>query len=407
MSLVQQGNLRFLETALREQWNLGRNIILCWAHVDNGIELVKAPHYFLGWFSASLNDCHVEDRLEALNGDFIRKLIAGPRHMTRDELQGTSRRLGLETSLVELPAPLPVEPQVVAVVDELVRRFSISFVESRAVLLFDIVDFSLFTPFEQTSQLASLSYSLNSACSKLERQNIKVELARSTTGDGFYVWARDVSPRASMQLYQLMLLTLSDNAMARAKAPPNTVPLLRTGFHIGSHYEFYQAEGLSPTMYSYIVGDVTIELARMVHTAQPGQIFIGEFKTKVPTSGRDSAYLVDVDTVRFVERARRHMEELRGVEVSGEEVVSIHCFLTGETGIGAGKTVRRFRIVDKHGRARMAYNLRINLHRHNQTPLLLGTQGQLPLPRTPDGELALIKGHHGRRSGSGEPSRGH
>lgn len=394
---MQRGNLRFLEHALREQWSLGRNIVLCWAHSDRGIEILKAPHYFLGWYSASLNDCHVEDRLEALNGDFIRKLIAGPRHMKCRELRSTGRRLELEPALIELPAPMSEEPAVIAEVDALVRRFSISFVESRAVLLFDIVDFSLFSPFEQTSQLASLSYSLNSACSKLEKQNIVVELARSTTGDGFYVWARDISPKSSMQLYQLMLLTLSDNAIARSKAPPNTVPMLRTGFHIGSHYEFYQAEGLSPTMYSYIVGDVTIELARMLHNAQPGQIFIGDFKTSVPTSGRDSAYLVDVDSVRFVERARRHMEELRGVEISGEEVVSIHCFLTGESGIGGGKSVRRFRIVDKHGRARLAFNLRINLHRHNQPPLLLGTQGQPPLPRSADGELVLVKARPGRR----------
>lgn len=400
IGLVQQGNLRFLETALWQQWCLGRNIMLCWAPTDTGIELLMAPHYFLGSFSATLNDCPVDDRLEALNGAFIRQLIAGQRHMSLAELRGTARRLELEPVAIALPAPLAAEAAVLAAVDALVCRHSISFVESRAVLLFDIVDFSLFTPFEQTSQLASLSYSLNAACSKLQRKHIQVNMARSTTGDGFYVWSRDATPRASMQLYQLMLLTLADNAIARAKAPANTVPLLRTGFHIGSHYEFYQSEGLNPTLYSYIVGDVTIELARMLHIAQAGQIFVGDFNTRIPTSSRESAYLVEVDTVRFVERARRQMEELRGVEISGEEVDSIHCFLTGEAGVGGGKTVRRFRIVDKHGRARLAYNLRINIHTPNRPALLLGIQQQGPASGEAEPERPLIRGRRVRQRAS-------
>ena len=47
---------------------------------------------------------------------------------------------------------------------------------------------------------------------------------------------------------------------ADASKPHAAVPLLRTCFDIGGHYEFYQSEGLSPTVYSYIVGEVTIEL---------------------------------------------------------------------------------------------------------------------------------------------------
>ena len=49
----------------------------------------------------------------------------------------------------------------------MIRKYGINYVPSRAVTLFDIVGFSLLTPFEQMTQLNSLSYSLNSAHSKM------------------------------------------------------------------------------------------------------------------------------------------------------------------------------------------------------------------------------------------------
>ncbi len=50
---------------------------------------------------------------------------------------------------------------------------------------------------------------------------------------------------------------------------------------MGSRYELYQAEGVSPTVFSYIVGDVTIELARMVDHAKTDQILIGDFSCEM------------------------------------------------------------------------------------------------------------------------------
>ena len=82
-----------------------------------------------------------------------------------------------------------------------------------------------------------------------------------------------------------MHLVLAYNAIARSKAAQrNAVPLLRTCFDISGHYEFYQSEGLSPTVYSYIVGEVTIELARMIDKAIPGQIMVGDFLVEMPYS---------------------------------------------------------------------------------------------------------------------------
>jgi len=278
---------------------------------------------------------------------------------------------------------------VLLAVEQLIKRHSISYVDSRAVLLFDIVDFSLYSPFEQTSQLNSLSYSLNSAYNKLRTKNIEIDFARTTTGDGFYVWNRSTEARAGVDLFQFMLVVIADNAIARNKArvgagnQGSTVPLLRTAFHFGSHFEFYQVEGVNPTLHSYIVGDVTIELARMIDIASPGQIFIGDFKTVVPTSLRESAFLMEADTQHFVARVGKHLENLQGLELSGERIEALYCQLSGETGVSAGQQrARRFCITDKHGRSRHAYNLRINIHTGGgRRPLLLGIQEYyLPKP---------------------------
>lgn len=374
ISIVQRENLRFLEGALRQQWNLGQNILLCWCIDDIGVQALVVPHYFLSNFSSSLNNTAPKDKLDALNGRFMREMIAGKRLMELDEFESTARRLEIIPTEIHLPIPLQREPVLIDSIEAMVKRYSITFVKNRAVLLYDIVNFSLAMPFEQASQLSSLSYSLNAAYNKLLKKNIKINFNRTTTGDGYYVWHSDTSPRANMELFQFMLLVVADNAIAHRKAKANTVPLIRTGFHIGSHYEFYQVEGLNPSMSSYIVGDVTIELARMIDLAMPGQVFIGDYQVPVPTSAREGAYLIDADSQHFVERAGKHMEALRGLELSGEKIESIHGYLTGETGASAGQSVRRFRITDKHGRSRNVYNMRINIQTGKGRPILLGVQ---------------------------------
>lgn len=379
LGIVESVLLRFLDRTLKQHWNLGQNILLCWTQDALGVQFLVAPHFFLGNFTSSLTDCAPVDRLEALNGSFVRALISGPRYLPLDEFQGAASRLELIPLQVELPVQLILREAVVDAIDSMVRRYSITYVKSRAVLLFDIVNFSLVAPFEQTSQLNSLSYSLNSAHSKLRQNNIEVNFSRTTTGDGYYVWHQDDSPRGNMELFQFMLLVLADNAIAQRSAKPDrigqTVPKIRTGFHLGSHFEFYQVEGLKPGMNSFIVGDVTIELARMLDIAAPGQVFIGDFQTQVPTSGRESAYLITADTVRFVERATRQLQESAVMRLSGKQIKSLHCFLTGVTGASGGQSVRRFRITDKHGLSRNAYNLRVNIRvSDSHIPIILGLQ---------------------------------
>jgi len=142
-------------------------------------------------------------------------------------------------------------------VEEIVRRYYVSRFDDRDVVLFDIVGFALGDPLTQLTQLNSLAYSINVAHERLRQRVANIDIARTTTGDGYYVWNRHSGVEANINLYHLMHLVLADNAIARAKSRPGIVPLLKTAYHIGSHYEFFQDEALRPTRYSYIVGDVT------------------------------------------------------------------------------------------------------------------------------------------------------
>ncbi len=131
-----------------------------------------------------------DKRLELLNGRFIRQLISSKRLMSTEDFFSTAHRRNSRRVLNFYRLSITQyssDAATLAEAEQLIKRYSISYVDSRAVLLLDIVDFSLFSPFEQTTQLISLSYSLNSAYNKLLKINIKIDFARTTTGDGFYV----------------------------------------------------------------------------------------------------------------------------------------------------------------------------------------------------------------------------
>ena len=357
ISIVQRGNLKALEQTLRKQWRLGQNIVLSWSSDERGLLVIFVPHYFLGNYCANQGDAAVGAENEA----FVRELISGKRRRSRDELFAIAERLEISPTFIKLSSPLTEEGNVLASVEQLIRRYGLSFVNSRAVLLFDIAEFSLFTPFEQASQLNSLSYSLNSAYNKLMAKGIEINFARTTTGDGYYVWNRDLGPYASQDLFCFLLLVIADNAVARAASQGNTVPLVRSAFHIGSHYELYQAEGVNPTVFSYIVGDVTIELARMIDKAQPGQILIGTFECDLPSRERGGVMLpVRVKTPGFVRGCNRDLGALVGITLSGSRIEKMGCHLTGDDATSTAAP-GQIRITDKHGMQHLAYNLEVEI----------------------------------------------
>ena len=383
MGLKQRSNLVHLEKCLHAEWSLGQNSILSWCPLDDGLMILVVPHYAIAEYTAApSNEPGMPQKVSAR---FITELISGERRLTISQMQKVARLLDVEPKFVPLRQPLSDNPVEIQIVEKMIRRYGINYVDSRAVTLFDIVGFSLLTPFEQMTQLNSLSYSLNSAHAKMLELDVGINFARSSSGDGFYIWNRDHGVEANVNLYHFMHLVLADNAIARSKTSTKSVPRLRACFHVGSCYEFHQAEGLNPTIHNFIVGDVTIELARMIEAAMPGQILVGDFMADLSDQFNDETdSQVNLDAVRFLQRAQANLAKLSGLELSGERVTAIKCYLTGERLESGEFNIRRLNIKDKHGLTRTAYNAKINIYRDTAQPILLGIEDrQLTIANLP------------------------
>jgi hypothetical protein len=373
MGLRQRSNLVHLEQCLHSEWSLGQNSILSWCPLDDGIFVLVVPHYAIAEYaSAPSSDPGMPQKVSA---HFITELISGERRLSLTQMQKVARLLVIEPKFIPLRQALSDHPVETQIVEKMVRRYGINYVHSRAVTLFDIVSFGLLTPFEQMTQLNSLSYSLNSAHAKMLELDVGINFARSSSGDGFYIWNRDHGLEANVNLYHFMHLVLADNAIARSKTSTKSVPRLRACFHVGSCYEFHQAEGLNPTVHDFIVGDVTIELARMIEAALPGQILVGDFMADLSDQISDADdSQVNLDAVTFLQRAQNNITQLSGLVLSGERVTAIKCYLTGERLESGEFNIRRLHIKDKHGLTRSAYNAKINIYRDTAQPILLGIE---------------------------------
>lgn len=373
MNLRERSNLVHLEGCLHSEWALGQNSILSWCPLDDGILILVVPHYAIAEYTnGTSSDLRGTQNVSAA---FITELISGERQLTLTQMQKVARLLNIESKFLRLRQPLSNHAVETQIIEKMIRRYGITYVASRAVTLFDIVGFSLLTPFEQMTQLNSLSYSLNSAHAKMLERDVNINFARSSSGDGFYIWNRDQGLEANVNLYHFMHIVLADNAIAQSKSTTRTVPRLRACFHVGSCYEFHQAEGLNPSTHDFIVGDVTIELARMIDAAMPGQILVGDFLANVSGSPENfEESQVNLDAVTFLHRAQGNLAQLSGLVLSGERVTAIKCYLTGERMESGEFNIRKLEIKDKHGLLRTAYNAKVNIYRDTAEPILLGIE---------------------------------
>ena len=354
-----------LDDALFDVWNLGDNIVLIWTRDDREARFLAVRHYAI---------IEAFDPGSAAKGDasgaFINGILAGPKLVPPAEFERICGVLGTSSRVFRATFE-PTRPSD-ALVTGLATRYGVSLVRERAVVLLDAVGFSLRSPLEQVAMLNSLSYSVNSAYRQLMSKDVEINFARTTTGDGFYIWNRARTLDANIALYKLMMLILTDNAVAQRKAKRFPVPRLRTAFHVGEHYEFYQVEALNPTTFGYIVGQVTIELSRMIEHAMPGQILLGDFNLEVSNSRAQG--VTRYDTHDFVVKTSATLDQLNGLVVSGERIENIRCYVTGEAMPGGDFRVSRYQIRDKHGTTRTVYNAKINIHRHEARPIYLGIQ---------------------------------
>ena len=154
MGLRQRSNLTHLETALRKHWALGQNSILSWVPLDKSILILVVPHYAIAEYTSKQDG----EMLPRVSPRFITELISGDRQLTLSQLQKVARLLQIEPQSIQLLESLSNSKVETQIIEKMIRKYGINFVPSRAVTLFDIVGFSLVTPFEQMNQLNSLSY---------------------------------------------------------------------------------------------------------------------------------------------------------------------------------------------------------------------------------------------------------
>jgi hypothetical protein len=359
--------LRDLDDLLFGVWNLGDNLVLAWTRQGRELRFLAVRHYaiFEEFDSGSAPDAPLDANA------FVNQLLAGDKCYAAAEFKRICAVLGSAALVVDMELGPEVDVSD-AFIDTIVTRYGVSLVRERAVVLLDAVGFSLCAPLDQLAMLNSLNYSVNSACRQLQSRDVHIDFARTSTGDGFYIWNRARTPEANIALYQLMMLILADNAVAQRKAKRFPVPRLRAAFHIGEHYEFYQVETLNPTAFGYIVGQVTVDLSRLIERALPGQILLGEF-TVAMADGK-TGEMSRCATLAFVEQAASRLNGLKGLAVADDQVDTIRCYLTGQGPVDGEFLVGRYEIRDKHGALRPAYNAKINIHLRAGKPIFLGIQ---------------------------------
>lgn len=358
LTAQQSKALEELDDALFDIWQLGGNIILQWTRERNQLRFLAIRH------SALLQ--HIS-RSAAGQSDFITRVLGGGKFAEPRAFADVAARVGTGARIVSVECKWRGK-SLVPLVSSLVSRYGVSLVKARAAILLDIVGFSLVSPLEQVAMLHSLSLSVNCAYRQLLGADTHIQFARTTTGDGFYIWNRARTGDANFALYKLLMLTLADNALARKRAGKGLVPQLRAAFHVAEQYEFHHVEAVNPTTFSYIVGQVTIDLARFIENALPGQIVIGDFNVGGADAGSHG-------TPDFLRKTAASLEQLEGLSVGGDHIEDIRCYLTGTQTQARRYRAVRYPLLDKHGLTRFAYNAKINIYwRHRKAPLYLGLQ---------------------------------
>jgi EAL domain-containing protein (putative c-di-GMP-specific phosphodiesterase class I) len=330
-----------LTRTLNPLWDFGRNSLVGWRPRADCIEVLMMPY-------SSIVRHFAESR----------RLLRGRRLMGDGTFELARQVTGAEVRKIALP--YAISDSVVGaappeVVERLLRRYGIMETMHRAVALFDIVGFSKLPPMLQVAQLNSLECSINNAHRILHECGVPIDLARSTTGDGFYIWNREKGEAADLRTYYLLLFALADNAAGRLSDSAGEVPLVRSCFSIGAHYSYHQVDGLDPRGHDYIVGEVTISLARISDKCLPGQVLIGGFQR--PSDERSRS----IGPIEFVSQAAKSLGELRQVRLHGFDVDDLRCYVTGRELSDGRVTFSRFLITDKHGGSHAAFNQKFNV----------------------------------------------
>lgn len=343
------GTIDELNSLLAKQWGYGRNLVVGWSLLRVGMKVLIAPRARIFEVAAS------EPRI-----------VRGERLMSQEELIRRGRELKVETISISVNKPFGEGPGRISLsaVESLMRRYSVIETEHRGVALFDITGFGRLAPLTQVAQLSYLDHAINVAQRVASDAKIYAEIGRSTTGDGFYCWNRREGFDADANCFAFSALTLCLLKLMMQHDAQTYVPTIKTVVSIGSHYSYFSVERLNPRGSNYIVGDITIELARLMEGADPDQILIGNFVRPTPAgeifTPKDFSFIVN-----------EKMKNLVGRRIFGHQLREAKFYLTGRK-VERDYLVDRFTIEDKHGFKHVAFNAKINFHFENGFSVFVG-----------------------------------
>ena len=358
-----------LDSGLRKIWSLGANVIVGWRFLPSGIKVAYLPSYDLPWVAKKHPTLLRPDRYFETEAEF-----------------GSMSEAGCRVSVLTLFNKYNVDKQSIAGINDLIRHYSVTHTECRAVALFDIVSFTLYSPFEQISHINVLSHYIRLAARRCQSLEMPIDLSMTTTGDGFYVWNNEKGLMADFALFCVTTLALGYTNAAHALARTESVPRLRCCLHVGSHYEYFQASAGLTNDGSFIVGDVTIELARLIGAAHTNQLLIGNFTRDLKDTGpvvREAIGVPSIDTLSFMGLAQGGFAKFVGLSIPGGKITSVKAYLTGPKMSQNTFTIRKYYVTDKHGLDHPCYNAKFNVMISDKRPIFFGLL---------DNELGKFKG---------------
>jgi hypothetical protein len=335
-----------------ELWSFGSNALVSWCATRHGIEILSIPKVRL----FTLEKPH-------------KRVFIGSRRLDPEFFREVAKSLEIQPMEIRLDFAIGDEKIGLSHddVEKIFRNYSTLKTEHRAVALLDIVGFSKHTPEAQASQLSTLEFALNIAEESCRQKMLPIEMKRSTTGDGFYIWNRRSGPAADIALFALMSLFFTYyGALKRGIKEKDATPELRAAIGVGSLYTFYNPGRGVFDSEEYIVGDVTISVARLIGKTKSNQIVIGTFSRP----GHDGKLLYSSETM--IALASRELEKFRGMPLFGNSVDRFAFYLTGPKRKDGTYVNQKMRVIDKHGFEHFCYNAKVNVFVDGADPYYTG-----------------------------------
>jgi hypothetical protein len=347
-------SLGALHQTLYSLWQFGGNALIAWAPTRLGIEVLTVP------------------KIRLFNTQSLpRRVFLGERLMGRQTFAEVADAFGIQPIELRLDQPVGDGADALppATVEQVFNNFAVTKTEHRAVVLLDIVGFTRFSPEEQASQLATLEFALNIAIEAAREQGLPLDIARSTTGDGFYLWNREKGVAADVNLFATLVMFMTYHSLLRRRVKVvAAVPTLRTAISIGSHYNYRQPNRDGTQNTEFIVGDVTISLARLIQSTSAEQIVVGDFQRPDDQSER----LIPADG--FIQLVGEQLAGVKGLSILGNPLQRFAFYLTGPRQDDGGFGIQKLKIVDKHGFEHFGYNGKINIFLESGESFYCGLQ---------------------------------